>query len=99
MRIGDSLGEFSDDKIQFSYPKGNEELKARMIKLFGEPKVHPQNADDKYGRLAYNYFFLSKSRIDKIIGIKKYRDASTIGQPDGELYRRNRRNHFRFTQF
>lgn len=86
LRIGDSLGEFSDDKIQFSYPKDNEELKARMIKLFGEAKVHPQNEGDKYGRFANNYFFLPKSRIDKIIGIKKYRDTSNIGQPDGELF-------------
>ncbi len=63
----------------------NEQLKERMTTLFGEAKVHPQNESDKYGRFAKEYF-IPKSRIDKIIGIKKYRDTSTFGQPDGEQF-------------
>ena len=42
-----------------------------MIELFGEPQVHPQNMDDKYGQFAKNYFFIDRTRMDKIIGIKK----------------------------
>lgn len=63
----------------------NDRLKQKMATLFGEPKVHPQNEGDKYGRFDKEYF-IPKSKIDKIIGIKKYRNISTIGQPDGEQF-------------
>lgn len=86
LRISDSIGEFSDDIIEFSFSRANEELKERMIELFGEPMVHPANEGDKYGKFDKNYFFSAKSRIDKIVGVKKYRDTSTIGQPDGEQF-------------
>lgn len=86
LRIRDSIREFNKNTIQFSYPKDNEELKAKLIELFGEPKVHPQNEGDKYGRFAKDYFFLPKSQINKIIGVKKHRDIATIGQPDGEQF-------------
>ncbi len=74
------------DKICFSFPDDDEIVKNKMVKLFGEPQVHPQNKDDKYGQFAKNYFFISRTQMDKIIGIKKYRDTSTIGQPDGEQF-------------
>lgn len=73
------------DKICFSFPD-DEIIKNKMMELFGEPQVHPQNKDDKYGQFAKDYFFVPQSRIDKIIGIKKYRDTSTIGQPNGEQF-------------
>lgn len=84
IRIGD-VDNFGD-KICFSFPNDNQEVKNKMIELFGEPQVHPQNMDDKYGQFAKNYFFIDRTRMDKIIGIKKYRDTSTIGQPDGEQF-------------
>ncbi|MDO5616083.1 MAG: hypothetical protein Q4G16_07825 [Cruoricaptor ignavus] len=63
----------------------DEQLKEKMTSMFGKPKVHPQNEGDKYGRFSKEYF-IPKARIAKIIGIKKYRDTSTIGQSDGEQF-------------
>lgn len=86
-RIGDFGTEIcipASDFLHFNL-LDNEQLKNKMIKLFGEPKVHPQNESDKYGRFSKE-FFIPKSKIKKIIGIKKYRDISTIGQPDGEQF-------------
>lgn len=86
LRINNSVREFIENKIEFRCPQDNEEQKDKMIKLFGEPQVHPQNMDDKYGRFVKDYFFVDKARIDKFIGIKRYRDISTIGQVNGEQF-------------
>lgn len=77
--------DFDNQTIEFRTEE-NEAVKEIMIDLFGEPVVHPANEGDKYLRLVKNYFFSPKSRIDKIIGVKKYRDTSTIGHPDGEQF-------------
>ncbi|CAI9429328.1 Uncharacterised protein [Candidatus Ornithobacterium hominis] len=75
-----------EDKIYIETPE-NEFLKSQMTQLFGEPENIPELDGEKYDS-GKKFFFniVSKSRIDKIIGVKKYRDTSTIGQPDGEKF-------------
>ena len=86
-KVGDFGIEFCIPASDFSHPNllDDEQLKNKMVELFGEPQVHPLNENDKYGRFSKEYF-IPKSKINKIIGIKKYRDTSTIGQPDGEQF-------------
>ncbi|GIM53289.1 hypothetical protein CAPN004_23180 [Capnocytophaga cynodegmi] len=86
-RIGDFGTEICIPSSDFLHPNllDDDQLKNKMIELFGEPKVHPQNESDKYGRFSKE-FFIPKSKIKRIIGIKKYRDISTIGQPNGEQF-------------
>lgn len=65
----------------------DEELNATMTKMFGEPKNIPELESEKYGSgLRYFYFYVPKSRIDKIIGIKRFRDTTTIGEEGGEQF-------------
>src|SRR5690606_34413402 len=61
--------------------------KIQMTKIFGEPKNIPELENEKYGSgKMYFYYIVPKSKIDKIIGIKRYRDTSTFGQVDGEQF-------------
>lgn len=83
MRFG-KIGDFGTE-ICTPVPLNNEQLREKMTSMFGEPKAHPENEGDKYGRFDKEYF-IPKSQIVKIIGAKKYRDQSTIGQPDGEQF-------------
>ncbi len=86
LRIFYSVSSFDNETIECYFPRDDDEMEKKLISLFGEPQVHPANEGDKYGRLSKNYFFFPKSKIDKIIGIKKYRDIATIGQSDGEFF-------------
>lgn len=64
-----------------------ENLKSQMNQIFGEPQNIPELENEKYGSgKRYFFYIVPISRIDKIIGIKKYRDISTIGQLDGEQF-------------
>lgn len=71
--------------IYISRPKKDEKRLKEMTTLFGEPITVPENESDKYGRLSKDYI-VPLRRIDKIIGIKRYRDISSFGQQDGEQF-------------
>lgn len=80
----EKIGDF-DTEICIPTPQNNEQLREKMTRMFGEPKAHPENEGDKYGRFDKEYF-IPKSQIAKIIGIKNYRDQSAIGELDGEQF-------------
>lgn len=74
------------DMVYIEMPN-DENLKFQMTILFGEPQNIPELENEKYGSgKRYFFYIVSKSKIKKIIGIKKFRDKSTIGQPDGEQF-------------
>lgn len=74
------------DMIYIETPE-NENLKSQMNQIFGESQNIPELENEKYGSgKQYFYYIVPKSRIDKIIGFKKYRDTSTFGKQDGEQF-------------
>lgn len=74
------------DSIYIEMPN-DENLKSQMALFFGKPQNIPELDNEKYGSgKNYFYYIVPKSKINKIIGIKKYRDTSTFGQPDGEQF-------------
>lgn len=75
-----------EDMIYVKTPE-NENLKLRMNQIFGEPQNIPELENEKYGSgKQYFYYIIPISQINKIIGIKKHKEPSTIGQPDGEQF-------------
>lgn len=60
-------------------------LKEKMSNLLGSPQHIPELENDKYGRFSL-YYIVPTSKIDKIIGVKRFRDATTLGQQDGEQF-------------
>lgn len=65
----------------------NEKLKSHMNHFLGEPQNIPELESEKYGSgKKHFYYIVPKSRINKIIGIKKNRNTSTFGQYDGEQF-------------
>lgn len=83
----------SDFGISNAYPKTiylnmpwkDEERIKRMTAVLGEPRTVPENETDKFGRFSKDYI-VPMERIDKVIGIKRYRDTSSFGQIGGEQY-------------
>lgn len=61
-------------------PYENKELKEKMTKLLGNPRSIPELKQQKYGWLPL-YYIVPVSKIDKIIGIKKYRDIGYRNLP------------------
>lgn len=71
--------------IYLSIPWKDEERIKKMTAAFGEPRTVPENETDKFGRFSKDYI-VPMERIDKVIGIKRYRDTSSFGQIGGEQY-------------
>lgn len=71
--------------IYLSVPWKDEERVKRMTAALGEPRTVPENETDKFGRFSKDYI-VPMERIDKVIGIKRYRDTSSFGQIGGEQY-------------
>lgn len=73
--------------IYLKVPWKKEEIKLqqKMTALFGEPKVIPENEHEKYGGVP-NYYIVPISKIDKIIGIKKYRNKTFLEDSFDEHY-------------
>lgn len=73
------------DVVYVSVPYKNLELKEKLTNLLGAPKVIPEQEHEQYGPFA-GYYIVPISKIDKIIGIKKYRDKSKIGKCNSRVY-------------
>lgn len=73
------------DVVYVSVPYENLELKEKLTNLLGAPKVIPEQEHEQYGPFA-GYYIVPISKIDKIIGIKKYRDKSKIGKCNSRVY-------------
>lgn len=71
--------------IYLSVPWKDEERIKRMTAALGEPRTVPESETDKFGRFSKDYI-VPMERIDKVIGIKRYRDTSSFGLIDGEEY-------------
>lgn len=69
--------------IYLNFPWKDEDLAKRMTDVLGEARTVPENEHDKYGRFSKNYI-VPMSRIDKVIGIKRYRKISSFGSCEGE---------------
>lgn len=65
------------DAVYVKVPQEDEMLRQKINILLGEPETVPENEHDKYGMLSSNYI-VPISKIDKIIGIKKYRNVSNL---------------------
>lgn len=78
MRLKFQTSQAYVDAIYLKVPWKKEELELRqkMTTLFGNPKVVPENEHEKYGGIPD--YIIPISKIDKIIGIKKYRDKTYI---------------------
>lgn len=70
--------------IKVPWRKEELELKQKMYELFGEPKVTPEDKHEKYGGIPT--YIVPISKIDKIIGIKKYRDKTYIEDYSDKYY-------------
>lgn len=73
------------DAVYVSVPYKNMELKEKLTNLLGEPEIIPEQEHDKFGSVASDYI-VPISKIDKIIGIKKYRDKTKIGNCYPRVY-------------
>lgn len=71
--------------IYLSVPWKDEERVKKMTAVLGEPRTVPESETDKFGRFSKDYI-VPMERIDKVIGIKRYRDTSSFGQIGGEEY-------------
>lgn len=73
------------DAIYLSVPWNDSELQQKMTDMLGEPEIAPENAHDKFGRYSKNYIVPTR-KIDKIIGVQRYRDTSSFCQENGEQF-------------
>lgn len=55
-----------------------------MTAILGSPQIPADIGHDKYG--SHYYYIVPTDKLDKIIGIKRYRDTSTFGKADGEKF-------------
>lgn len=74
----------NDRLIYIEQPCNNEELKNKMTALLGKAQI-PSDMEHDKEESAY-YYIVPTKKIDKIIGIKRFRDTSTFGNPDGEKF-------------
>lgn len=72
------------DIVHIEMPYQNDALESKMTAVFGEPQIPTDIGEIKYS--SYHCYILPISRIDKIIGIKRYKDISSLGQEDGEQF-------------
>lgn len=70
--------------IYIERPYNNEELEKKMTAILGPPQVPSDIGYDKYG--PHYYYIVPTDKLDKIIGIKRFRDTSTFGSYDGEKF-------------
>lgn len=70
--------------IYIERPYNNEELEKKMTAILGSPQIPADIGHDKYG--SHYYYIVPTDKLDKIIGIKRYRDTSTFGKADGEKF-------------
>lgn len=74
----------NDRLIYIEKPYNNEELEKKMTAILGEPQIPCDMEHDK-DESTY-YYIVPTKKLDKIIGIKRFRDTSTFGNPDGEKF-------------
>lgn len=86
MRMKFDTSQAYADVIYIRVPWREEEigLKQKMYELFGEPKVAPEDKHEKYGGIPT--YIVPISKINKIIGIKKYRDKTYIEDSSDKYY-------------
>lgn len=80
--------EFSDGDVIIVYvgvPSRNMEFKEKLTNLLGEPEITPKEEHEKFASIPSHYI-VPVSKIDKIIGIKKYRDKRMIEEFDSRIY-------------
>lgn len=71
-----------DSLIYIEKPYNNREIEKKMTTILGVPQVPSDIGYDKYG--PHYYYIVPTDKIDKIIGIKRFKDTSTFGKCDGE---------------
>lgn len=74
----------NDKNILYIDKLKDEKLEYEMNKILGEPQIPADIGHDKYG--SHYYYIVPTDKLDKIIGIKRYRDTSTFGKADGEKF-------------
>lgn len=74
----------NDKNILYIDKPKDEKLEYEMNKILGEPQIPSDIGHDKYG--SHYYYIVPTDKLDKIIGIKRYRDTSTFGKADGEKF-------------
>lgn len=62
----------------------DKELEKLMTKFWNNPCPIPELEHERGGNLMLHYI-VPTSKIEKIIGVKRFRDITTIGNVDGEL--------------
>lgn len=70
--------------IYIEKPYNNKALEEKMTTILGAPQVPSDIGYDKYE--PHYYYIVPTDKLDKIIGIKRYRDTSTFGKADGEKF-------------